>query len=113
MRPLCRCCAKPIKKRTRSHTFGHAKAERLSWCTQHTERPTTREEVQRLTNHQVVSIRKHNGFVYSASTWDGESYMDRFFCTDTCGRAFGAMAAEHFPDLQTQTCADAVRKQSA
>ncbi len=106
-RPLCRCCAKPIKKRTRLHTFGHANPQRHSWCTEHTEKPTTRQEVQRLTNQQVVSIRRHNGFVYSASTWDGETYMDPFFCTDSCGRAFGRMAAEHFPDLQTQAYADA------
>lgn len=92
--PLCRCCGKPIPKRTVNHypKPGHGKL------------PRSKEDCQRLTNHKVVSVSYHEdtpymrekgfaGTVERFSTWDGESYTDDLFCKTACAEAFGRMAA--------------------
>jgi predicted component of type VI protein secretion system len=73
-----------------------------------------KSEVERATNQRVVSIRysddwhhveddnassgsrlvrKTGKLVSSYSTWDGESYVDEFFCNGTCMRRFAYAAA--------------------
>jgi hypothetical protein len=109
--PFCRCCGKPIAKSTTTHhvgkTFKFENGQReLSW-----------DDVQKLTNEQVVSVKYHyeseryetkgddiydrnikritsgRRTVYLYTTWDGESYVDQFFCTGECAKALGYGAA--------------------
>lgn len=94
--PFCRCCGKPIPKTTDSVYFGQGKLP---------DKPTTKEEAQRLVNAKIISVRRWTfqgeDFIHSVGTWDGESYRDDTFCTVRCAEAFGRMAARHFPDLET------------
>ena len=85
-RPSCPMCNKPLPKRTTTIFFREH------------PRPTTRAEVQRLTNLEVVTCaRGHTDSksYMSANVWDGHSYgPDRCapFCTNTCAIHFGMAA---------------------
>jgi ATP-dependent phosphoenolpyruvate carboxykinase len=86
--PLCRYCGKPIPKKTDIVWFNGIK-----------HRPASRADVQRLVNGQVVSVSWHHdrSFIYRAGIWDGESYADKFFDTQTCAARFGRWAARNTP----------------
>lgn len=85
--PFCRYCGKAIRKRTNSVTC---------WGGKHPSGTILRskEDCQRLSNEKVVSVSYHEGVVWSFSTWDGESYVDRFFCNDDHAKRFGYAAAK-------------------
>jgi hypothetical protein len=93
--PLCRYCGKEIAKRTHGLFFGR----RIAVGSDYIEKPADIEEVRRLTNEQVVSVRRSSpaedgsSWVLSATVWDGESYHDEFFCTQTHAAYFGELAA--------------------
>lgn len=70
------------------------------------KRPMSKKEVQRYVNGKVVFIRwkmrrnsndqrdiaydEHSrDYIDTASVWDGESYVDPFFCTGTHAQLFG------------------------
>lgn len=94
--PLCRLCAKGIKKVTHAHYFGERTAQTFDYSTHHVEQPKSKAEVQRLLNGTVVSIRRDRinpEFVWHASTWDGVSWVDEFFCNADHARQFGYAAA--------------------
>lgn len=78
------------------HRFGFAENER---------RPKTREDCQRMTNQQVVSVRGYDmrypdreHEIESFTTWDGETVEDPYFChggrcAAAYGRRFAALVA--------------------
>lgn len=102
--PLCRYCGDPIRKRTRtvylrerelqSHERSHGDYARYLRVD---VLPSTIDECRKLTNHQVVSIKRHRDPERNAvsyfSEWDGESYTDEFFCNGEHARLFGYAAA--------------------
>lgn len=82
--PLCLNCGKKIAKATQSTWLGHKQSKPLT-------------EVKASTNQQLVSWRFAKKYDYATdtttisktevdkySTWDGESYVDEFFCNGTC-----------------------------
>jgi hypothetical protein len=84
--PHCRCCGKPIPKYTDNVYVRHSDdlGPRLSG---QVEGPLfTKADCQAKTNHQVMSVAYEHGErrVWKFSTWDGESYVDEFFCKGTC-----------------------------
>lgn len=122
--PYCRCCGKPIKKFTLRHSFGKSEYKDHGWSISRTEKPMSKEELQRAVNGRIISFTwDHNTtydanyepvrtktFIGEANVWDGETYEAQFFCTMRCAAAFGEMAAREYPGLHTQTYADAMRK---
>jgi hypothetical protein len=103
-RPHCLNCGKPIPKKTESHDF---------WVSRWQSAPRTREEAQRLTNHQIVSIRygisPHTGeggvrYVSSFSTWDGESYNPCYghFDSGECAKMFAYRVANRGVRLRNE-----------
>lgn len=114
-RVFCRYCGRPVQKATTTHYFGQNSGMRLDWVKDHPERPTSRDEVQRLVNEQVVQIRWHgehpNRHIYKAQTWDGESYMDQFFCKNACAEAMGRSAAK-FNGVHTESFRRAVEAET-
>ena len=114
---FCRYCGKAISKATVTHYFGGSRSSYGSdWVKDHMERPASREEVQRLVNEAVVQIRWHGEgegrHVYRATTWDGESYMDQFFCRNVCAEAMGRSAAK-FNGVHTESFRRAVEAETA
>lgn len=70
------------------------------WFMEMDKAPRTKVEAQRMTNHQVVSVRyaelRGERYIRSFSTWDGESYVSKHFCADTtCGVRYAYYCAEH------------------
>lgn len=105
--PLCRYCGKPIAKKTRTVIFNdglhRAWADSGHW-TYREERPRSKDEAQRLLNQQIVSVRWSRGedyaakqagfdFISQATTWDGESYVDSYFCNGAHAKDFAYAAA--------------------
>ena len=103
--PLCRYCGKPIAKRTESVNFN----ERPSRPDLRGIKPLSRAEAQRLVNGKIVSVRwtvpkrlergefEPTGeprFISQVGLWDGESYVDEFFCNGDHAKSFGYSAAQ-------------------
>jgi hypothetical protein len=118
--PLCRYCGKPIGKRTKTIMFGGSEgANRDSdWLATRAEKPRTREEVQRLVNQTLVSVRyvgknEDERYIHQASVWDGVSYKDDYFCSTDHAEHF-AYAVVQSPDntLSTQAYRDALDAQA-
>jgi hypothetical protein len=101
--PLCRFCGGAIRKRTRTvylrdrdlqpHETSGAYGRYLRVDTL----PSTIDECRKLTNQEVVSSRRHHDPARKAiaffSEWDGESYVDDYFCNGEHARRFGYVAA--------------------
>lgn len=113
--PLCRYCGKPIGKRTKTIMFGCVEQESLDseWLAFRYEKPRSREEVQRLVNQSLVSVRhvrdpEGDRHIHQASVWDGVSYKDDYFCSSDHAQDF-AYAVVRSPDnkLTTQAYRDA------
>lgn len=115
MTKRCIVCDKPIAKRTHQFSFraprpaapampgipameaipdgtfnrGHSYSEIFL-----AERPTRVEELTRWTNHTVVRFeRDSRGAINRFSTWDGESYRDPHFHSETCAAKQGRASA--------------------
>lgn len=101
LQPLCRCCGKPIAKRVTANWFrlpgtGGNNLDNRYWKTHYVDAyPTTREECQRLTNEVILTAKagKNTGKISNFNSWDGESYVDPFFCKERCAADFGRMCA--------------------
>lgn len=113
--PLCRYCGKPIGKRTKTIMFGCVEQETRDseWLATRSEKPVNREEVQRLVNQTLVSVRytqEYEGdrYIHQANVWDGSSYKDDYFCSTDHAQAF-AYAVVQSPDnkLTTQAYSNA------
>lgn len=115
----CRYCGRSLPKRTVSHYFGQPSQSKSRYYVNHPERPRSKAEVQQLVKGQVVSVRWARGeqygakqagfdFITRASTWDGESYADKYFCSKTHASEFGYVTARD--GLSTQAYKIAVQK---
>lgn len=112
VQPLCRCCGNPIGKYTckvllrekregDTQTYHDSTAYEFMRTLEVEKLPINREEAQRLTNRQIVSLsywpktedkpRRLSGF----SEWDGETYADEFFCKNDCAIRFARLCAMH------------------
>lgn len=104
--PLCRYCGKAIRKHTKwvflrlrdNRTDYKGAIEVDAW-------PQTKEECQKYTNLQVISVKRHRHFDSSTdtvtdlgidqfSTWDGETYVSEFFCNGDHARRFAYVMAK-------------------
>lgn len=103
VQPLCRYCGEKIKKSTHTHFFGRRefKISEFGW-TDRPERPQSKEEAQRLLNQKIVSLswsllyvegESRRDYIDKVTTWDGESWMDEFFCKGDHAQRFGYAAA--------------------
>ncbi len=98
MRPLCHCCGKPIPKRTDLHWVRDADSLTEGGTLKYVLGPLySKADCQRNANQEVVSVsymsRKDERRVASFTTWDGESYVDEFFCKGTCATQFAYVMA--------------------
>lgn len=105
--PLCRYCGQPIRKvtealycypeppRTESTDPYSGRVQKLAVPRHRVGVFRTKAELQAACNERVVSIRKNeDGTIWSASTWDGISYADALFCTESHAAMFGRLYAE-------------------
>lgn len=105
--PSCIVCGRKIRKLTRSVRFErpwgtHAEGERAVLHGGYmvtlymAERPRSRAEAQRYSNEAIISSKRGtDGTLSEVGTWDGESYQDRYFCTNNCAQKQGYAAAQH------------------
>lgn len=117
--PLCRWCAKPISKTLRrvwlrkstdiqfsQSTFSRCVAIDGEW-------PKNKNECARLTNQTITSVSKsHDGEVQSFNEWDGETYENEFFCTNTCAINMGFAAVGEKHGMSTKRYRDAIAKRT-
>jgi hypothetical protein len=122
--PLCRYCAGKIAKRTTTVRFvverkSHMRDDQFtSYVIGH---PMTKAEAQRLVNQTVVSVRHDanpwgdmtDKYVTQASVWDGESYVDPYFCNGACRSAFAVMVCRDRPDIASKSYFEAKAKAKA
>jgi hypothetical protein len=113
-RPLCIVCGKPIAKRVTSYWFREARPaftlhgrdypakapgdrEGESMITLYVDKlPTTKEEAARHVNGQPISFGKGvGGTIANVNTWDGETYADPYFHSQTCAARQGYASAQH------------------
>jgi hypothetical protein len=112
--PYCLWCHKRIPKTTTHHLTSKTTFEFT------TSAPVTLEDLKKLTNEQIVSVKYHyenesyedmtpaeiyakryvrhvsgRRTIYAYTTWDGLSYKDEFFCNGEHARTFGYAAARH------------------
>lgn len=103
--PLCRFCGCKIRKLTATAYFGKRDSNLSQLWREYSNRPRSKEEIAKLTNLRVMHVRwtkegqfatERAGhlFIERATLWDGESYIDDFFCSDKHAKAFGYLLAE-------------------
>jgi len=110
LQPLCRYCGKPIAKETRGAWFGRLTANHSSG--DYRQKPRSMEEAAKLVGKQVVSVRwDDDGTLFSATTWDGETYVDEFFCSNQHARYMGAKAAKMGYRMPAYDQAELARKE--
>lgn len=117
--PLCRYCGKPIPKRTTTVHFEKTQQDvdkhpMMKWWRYVVGQPTNKAEAQRLVNEPIVSIRRHYAdpnLIASVGIWDGESYVDPFFCNGQHAKDFAYVIARDKPGLGTNSWAEAINKQ--
>jgi hypothetical protein len=111
--PYCRVCGKAIAKHVVTVWIEKADADRThhrdSWYSRHAyaDNIKSKADCQRLTNHKVVSVHYWKEDVRRFGEWDGESYVDEYFCNGAHARDFAYMAAREYPGLRTQDAANA------
>ena len=108
--PLCCNCGKAIAKKTTCVWFGMDPKGKGTLVTELSiQKPRSLAEVERLTNSHVTTVSWHHvhpdnykageinaDYIDKAYLWDGESYVDEFFCTNRCAIAYARnMARVH------------------
>jgi hypothetical protein len=127
--PLCRFCGGPIPKATvrveikKERTEYDKPSENWQYAYHHGRAPTSKAAAQTLVNQQVVGVsyrklRDRKGEVIGreidhVTTWDGESYVDPFFCNGNHAKDFAYMMARSFPDHGHKNWTAAVAEQRA
>lgn len=110
--PLCRYCGKPIGKKTTTQWFGINPDSEGSIRTELSiQKPATKADVQRLTNLQVVAVRRSTDktFIDVAYLWDGVSYLSDYFCNTDHAVQFAFVHARHGAATQSYVDAEALR----
>lgn len=96
-RGVCIVCGRNIPKRTVT-TFVKPSTARFSggpWATIEADL-RTRAECQAYTNMQIISHQKNlDGLIVSFSAWDGQTFVNEYFCRDKCAMAQGQASARH------------------
>lgn len=95
---LCLQCEKPLRPALDEHNFPSMPKE---------GQPKTVEDCQRLSNYPVFSVRSYGSncpkewwdIVSWFTTWDGESYEQDIFCSDSCAATYGRRAAQKLDHL--------------
>jgi hypothetical protein len=94
--PLCRYCGKPVAKETVTVYFGNLTHKAANW---RAEKPTTVEEAKALHPGKLVSLKwnqdKGDRYIWKAHFWDGQTYMNQFFCNTDHARKFGRVMATY------------------
>lgn len=132
-RPLCRWCAKPIRKHTITVYVKQKPSEYdkpnlgFSRYAYTDKMPATKQECQRLTNLRIASVKRHQpiigtglnydekagaSYIDQFTEWDGESYADGFFCSGPCAQRMGYDACLRH-DLATKRYIDAIKTKGA
>lgn len=125
IRPHCRYCGKPIAKRTTNVRFvdelkSHMKGDQFTSYV--VGMPQTKAEAQRLVNQQIVSVKRSGNpwgrdpqaeYITEAGVWDGESYVDPYFCNGAHAKDFAYMVARDRPTIATKDYFEAIRKETA
>ena len=115
--PLCRYCGKPLKKRVTGVSFNRNRYHPRGPVARRDDRPATREQAQALFNEQIISIKyreDENGrYVAEVGLWDGESYLDKFFCKNDHAQRFAYSALKYAPTLGTDSYHKALKAQEA
>ena len=107
--PLCRYCGKKIAKRPTTVWLETKERDfpsnfRFSRYLVVSELPRTKEDCQKLTNKTVISISRQVKYDYETDTrskefirsfneWDGESYIDNYFCNGGHAKRFAYAVA--------------------
>jgi hypothetical protein len=108
-KPLyCRTCGKPIRKwtvtvyvRKEPSKYDH-EAAWIRHAYVGDNWPKSKADCQKLTNQQILSVSytpiTKDGDVIGQrlshfGEWDGESYIDQYFCSNTCAQNMGRAAA--------------------
>ena len=104
MKPLCRTCGKALKRKLEYIVFQERVGAFIGRTTR-PENPTTRKEVERLVNIPVVYLRRckqagKEHLIAYAALWDGESYVDPYFCSNRCAETLGRCCAREGTWLQ-------------
>lgn len=58
-------------------------------------KPKTRAEAQRYVNGEIISASRGSNGLAHVNYWDGESFADRYFCTNHCAMKQGYASAQH------------------
>lgn len=58
-------------------------------------RPKTKDEAQRYVNGKIISLSRNGDEISHVNHWDGESYVSKYFCTNTCAIDQGYASAHH------------------
>lgn len=97
--PLCRFCGTPIRKLTETHWIRSKPPEGIDTREYTIGEFRSKAELQKVTNHRVVSVSYYEdteyyrgygkaGLIWKYSTWDGETYVDPYFCTGDHAKRF-------------------------
>jgi len=117
--PLCRYCGGSIRKRTkvnwieRQHRVYMTESQfsRYIVCD---EPPTTIADCRKMTNEVVVSVQRGaGGSIRSFGTWDGKSYVDKFFCNGEHARKFAYSCAHRGMATPDYIAAERKQEQAA
>lgn len=107
--PLCRYCGGRIAKQPKtvwlrqSQPIGGVTGSKFVVVEEY---PTTIAQCQRLTNDKILSVRKSDsGNITRFSTWDGETYVDKFFCNGAHARNFAYVCAHAGHVMKSYTAA--------
>lgn len=95
---VCRQCGKQLRLDTDHHRLGSKLLE---------NHPRTVEDCQKLTNRRIVAVHGYGTqrkdlarYISWFETWDGESYIDVSFCSDSCAARYGRRAVGAYPALE-------------
>lgn len=126
-KPYCRYCGEPISKYTEATWVAKApctlpKPVPRTLYIDPDKLPRSKEDCERLTNNQVISVsysyefedgvRTSRKYVACFTTWDGVTYVDPTFCRKDHARRFGIMVARDYPDIASKTYHDKMRKRA-
>jgi hypothetical protein len=106
--PLCRYCGKPVPKYTTAKWL-ELNPESMKYMVGSKvlveQLPKTKAEAQKLFNEEVVSVQRKKEYDWGGpghgkdlgigrvTLWDGEAYMDEFFCNGDHARRFAYVMA--------------------
>ncbi|WP_052637981.1 hypothetical protein [Pseudorhizobium banfieldiae] len=114
IQPLCRYCGKPLRKSVVTVAL-NSRQPKWRGGISRPDRPSSKEEAQRLFNEVIVSLRygedERGRYVSEVGLWDGVTYRDRFFCKGEHAQQFAYSALNYAPTLGTASYHEALKAQ--